>query len=697
MNRAATVALDLIERRPGRLVLLFVAVAAIALAGGGFRIGHSYEDWIDRSDPAWRDYEAMAAEFGAADTVLAAFPRRLLTPATAGAYADLIDDLRARPGVLDLFEPAELLLGADEFTPPLAANVEDLRTALATATPDWRNVLVSRDIDWLCPLLLLDPAARDTHAATLAALREGLAALGASPRYAGTVVFGEALKAAIASDLTRVVSLLLIASAALLLYFFRDPIACATVFAGIALSVLYSLALCGFIGLTVNLLTLLLVPLVFCVGLTTAIHLFARRDDGAWRLRAAWPQVLRPLTIATTTTALGCLAFANAPQSIVARMGLAMPAAVCFTFLCSMLFVPAALAWLGRLGRVPVIRVPRAVPSPGWRRLASAVLVALTLAAAASLPWLTREPDAFRFFDADSPLVADYRAIERDFSGLLVADLVIRRGTGRIDAPDARAPLEAFLAALREMPEVTTVVAGYDLLRLSDAAIDSPLGSAFFNAARTATRVSLRMRNASADGTGRPWQAVAADIRARWAAQVAPGMSLSVTGVIPLILDAQDRLLHVQTLTLLAGLGVACLLLLPFFRTPSLIALAALATFVPLLVTAGAMVWLQIPINAINLFVGSVILGLVVDDAIYLLHAYRDSGDIEVALAEVAPALGITSLSVGLAFATLVACELVPIRQFGLLAAIAVASAWVCDTCLIPSLVQWRAASRATS
>lgn len=694
MRRLIRCTLDLIEHRPGRVIVTFALVGLLACSAGSFRIGHSLEDWIDRDDPAWRDYAALRADFGDADTVLAAFPRAALRPATIARYYDLIDALRARPGIVGVFEPAELLLGADATTPPLEANIEDLRRSLATAVPDWRNVLVSRDVERLSVLLLLDPARRDTHAATLAALREGFAALGVTPHYAGTAVFGETLKDAIASDLARVVALLIVASAALLLGCFRDPLASLAVFAGLAVSIVCSLAVCGLIGLTVNLLTLLLVPLVFCVGLTSAIHLFARRTAGVWRLRDAWPGVVRPLAIATTTTALGCLAFANAPQVIVARMGIAMPAAVVITFLTSMLLVPALLAAGGRLGRVPVVQMPRAVPSPAWRRRLAVLLGVLAIAAALSLPQLTREPDALRFFPADAALVRDYRAIESHFSGLLVADLVIRTTHGRIDVPAARAVIERFLASLREIPELTTVVAGYDLLQWSSAAADSPLGSAFFDATRAATRVSLRLRNTGA--VTRDWPAIAADIHARWATVATPDLVLTQTGLIPLILDAQDRLLRVQGLTLLAGLAIACVLLWPFFRTPGLVALAAIATFVPLLVTAGAMVWLGIPINAINLFVGSVILGLIVDDAIYLLHALREHGDIEAALAEIGPALGITSLSIGLAFATLVTCELVPIRQFGLLSAIAVATAWACDTCLLPALIARRQAHAAT-
>lgn len=690
MKRATGLALALIERRPGLIVSAFISVAlALVLASGGFHIGHRYEDWIDRDDPSYREYAALRADFGDADTALAAFELPRLDAARVAGYYDLVDDLRARPGVLDLLEPAELFLGADAQTPPSPVAVEDLRALLADARPDYRNVLVSRDVGLLSPLLLLDPARPEVHEDLLERFTQGLSGLGLAPRFAGTAVFAETLKRAIAGDLARVVTLLLVSSAVLLLWFFRDPIACAVVFAGVALAVVYSLALCHAIGLSVNLLTLLLVPLVFCVSLTTAIHLFARREAGRWRLREAWPAVVRPLAIATVTTMLGCLALANAPQSIVARMGLALPGAVAFTFLTSMFFVPAALALFGRLERVPVVRVPRAVPPRRLRRAASAVLVTLAVASAAALPSLARDPDALNFFAADAGIVRDYREIERRLAGLLVVDAVVRSTDGApIDRGAHRTAIEAWIERVRALPQVTTVVSGYDLLRIAGPDAEPPLGTAFFDAARQGTRVSLRLRNLD----GRPWRETAQALRASWNGP--SGLGLTLTGLIPLILDAQDRLLQAQSLTLVAGLGLACVLLLPFFRTPRLLVLAVVASFVPLLVTAGAMVWLGIPVNAINLFVGSVILGLVVDDAIYLLHAYQEHGDMEAALAEVGSALGITSLSVGLAFATLACADLVPIRQFGLLSAIAIACAWACDTCLVPTLAEFHGRPR---
>jgi hypothetical protein len=162
---------------------------------------------------------------------------------------------------------------------------------------------------------------------------------------------------------------------------------------------------------------------------------------------------------------------------------------------------------------------------------------------------------------------------------------------------------------------------------------------------------------------------------------------MQLTGTIPLILEAQDRLLVIQSRMLLVVMGVICAVLFVALRDPRLFAPALAANFIPLAITAGCMAWLAIPVNSINLFVGSVMLGIVVDDTVHLLHARRRRASMDAALDDVGQALWITSLTVGLAFATLAASELVPIRQFGLLSAIAVTVAWLCDVCLLPTLV----------
>lgn len=690
MRQLGELALRLIEQWPGTVLGVFGVAALSAVLGVDYRVGHSYEDWIDRHDPAALEYREMKSTFGDADTLQVAFERRALTADSISGYFDLVADLRERDGVLNLFEPAELFLDADEANPPGDEAAHEFRLQRRGRAPDFRNVLIAQDANTLGALLLLDPDRKDLTTELLAAVTKGFSQLALRPALAGTVVVSEALKDAIGHDLAVVALLLLATSLGLLLLLFRDLLATVAVLLGTALSTLFAFAITSLLGLTINLLTLLLVPLVFCVSLTTAIHLLARRADGSWQLREAYLRVLPPLVIATVTSAIGCLAFANAPQSIVARMGLVMPAAVLVTFLTMMLAVPALLVRCGR------VACPAAA-SPGWtwipgsrvQRLVSILLLLSTILGVWHLPSLTREPDAFKFFAEDTPIVRDYRYVEGRLSGMLVVDLVIRATDGAsVTGNEHRTVVEALIARLRTLPGLTTVVSGYDLLQMpgSMEAMPSGLGGAFFTPDRLATRLSLRFRNAD----GHPYAESARAIRQAWDSLAPRGLSLSVTGLIPLILAAQDELLAVQGTTLIAGLALVCALLIPVFRSTRLFVLAVIAIFVPLVIAAGAMSWLGIPLNSINLFVGSVILGLVVDDAIYILHAYQSHGAFGPALDEVGTALSLSSLVMGLAFATLACTQLLPIQQFGALSVIVVAAAWACDTCLLPTLLARR-------
>ncbi len=665
----------LVAHQPRRVVLAFVLVALAAGLAAPLQVSHDYADWIDQDSAHYQRYAMLREQFGDADTLLAVFDRSALDDAHYPAYAALVDRIAARPGVLAVLDPARLLLGADDRHAPDALDAELLARTMRGRPADYRNVLVARDMKTLGLLVLADPAARATHAGLIESVRNGFDSAGIRVDLAGTIWFSEALADAIGRDLARVMTLLALTAAVLLRLFLRDTRLVAAIFLGIGLALVYALSLASAFGLHLDLLTLLL-PLVIGVGLTTAVHLFTRRRAGTWDYAAA---------LAALTTALGCAAFAVAPQPVVARMGMVMPGAVLLTFLTSVLFVPALLAWLAPTRVLPPLAGCRPRPTPGVRRTVSLLLVLLSLGALASLGQLRTAPDALDFFSHDSALVEAYSRIEQRLTGLLVADVVITSSDGdSVRSPAHTADIARFSARLRELPELTTLVSGYDLPDVGGFGTAPPeLGGALFSADERAARLVLRLRNVDA----RPWRTIAADIARDWAAIPHAGLQMQLTGTIPLILEAQDRLLVIQSRMLLVVMGVICGVLFVALREPRLFAPALAANFMPLAITAGCMAWLAIPLNSINLFVGSVMLGIVVDDTVHLMHARRRRASMDAALDDVGQALWITSMTVGLAFATLAASELVPIRQFGLLSAIAVSVAWLCDVCLLPTLV----------
>jgi uncharacterized protein len=686
LNRPVLLLEWLVVRHSRMVIATFLLAAVACGAATEFRIGHSYLDWIDTDGAPYKRYQKLAEEFGDAETLLAVFELQDLNSNTIAAYFGLLDRLRAIDGVVGVYEPAGMLLGSTEGHPPEKFEIETLSAGLQSQAPDYRSAIISRDARTAAVLILVDSSKPASQGIVLDTVRTGFSEIGIPVDLGGTVYFSESLKDAIATDMALVNTLLIVAAIGLLVYFFGSFLLAACVAAGIGLSVLYSLALCMALGLSINLLTLLLLPLIFCVTLTTAVHLFARRTRAHWHYPYEIARIAGPSTIAALTTAIGCVAFLAAPQPIVARMGIVLPFGVLFSFVTTLLFVPALVQQFAAGRQLPPVRCQAPRFGRSGRRITNIALVGLAIGACAVLPRVSLNPDAIFFFAHDSAVIRSYDRIERDLTGMLVTELLIRSNDGSdVSSGAHRKDIEQLIRQLRHIPEMTAVVSGFGLQQLTNMGLPvASLGSRFFSADNRATRISLRLRNLG----GRPYADIARDVATLWVSSSMTGLEYELTGIIPLIIEAQERLLTVQSLMLPAVMVSICAVIFAVFRSSRLLGLAVVANFIPLLLMAGSMVLLGITINSINLFVMSVMLGVIVDDTVHLLHAYRASGSMEIALDEVGTALWITSVIVCIAFASLLASHLIPLHEFGILSIVAVSSAWLCDVCLLPSLAK---------
>jgi len=110
-----------------------------------------------------------------------------------------------------------------------------------------------------------------------------------------------------------------------------------------------------------------------------------------------------------------------------------------------------------------------------------------------------------------------------------------------------------------------------------------------------------------------------------WDSLDVSGLSLSLTGLVPLILLAQEEVLVSQFWTFLLILAVITICFYLCFRSCKLTVLSVIANLIPLIIAAGFMGLFGFSINAINIFVAAVIIGVIVDDTIHLLFCYVDS------------------------------------------------------------------------
>ncbi len=124
--------------------------------------------------------------------------------------------------------------------------------------------------------------------------------------------------------------------------------------------------------------------------------------------------------------------------------------------------------------------------------------------------------------------------------------------------------------------------------------------------------------------------------------------------------------------------------------------LSMVPNLLPVVTTLGVMGLCGIPLDASNIVVGSVIIGLAVDDTIHFMHRFQrdfeQSGDVREAvrrtLATTGSALLFTSLVLTTGF--LVMAGLASMRNtmvFGLLASLGIVTAFIADVLVMPALL----------
>jgi len=124
-------------------------------------------------------------------------------------------------------------------------------------------------------------------------------------------------------------------------------------------------------------------------------------------------------------------------------------------------------------------------------------------------------------------------------------------------------------------------------------------------------------------------------------------------------------------------------------------ALAMVPNLTPIAVVMGAMYWLNIPLNLFTMLVGSVAIGLAVDDTVHFMHNFRryhdQPGDGRQAVRQTLHTTGramlVTSIVLGVGFYIFVFATLNNVVQFGIVTGTAIVLALVANFLMLPALL----------
>ena len=135
------------------------------------------------------------------------------------------------------------------------------------------------------------------------------------------------------------------------------------------------------------------------------------------------------------------------------------------------------------------------------------------------------------------------------------------------------------------------------------------------------------------------------------------------------------------------GSLVVVLMIALTFRTWRLSILAMVPTAVGLVWAAGLLALARVPLDLFALFAVVTFVGIGIDYGIHLVHRFRDHGNAEVAVAELAPVIVVAGFITLAGYGTLVTSSYPPLRSIGVVSVVSVFTLVAASVLLLPALL----------
>lgn len=506
----------------------------------------------------------------------------------------------------------------------------------------------------------------------------------------------------------------------------------------IALCVGATRGLMGLLGITVNNITTLVIPLIMALTLSDIVHIFSHMESGILARHPdsnrAMAHIIRELSfpcfLTTLTTAFGFASFFVSDIRAIKEFGMVASAGMIFEYLFSFFLLPPLLIFCkpehvflkrsssdGQSQNLIMVSLRRLFSFEFRFYRAIVVLgIAIMIISAIFASRIHVETNLIDFFKKNSPVRTSVDFIEHNLSGVEPLDISFQ--ASKIDAfkdPENLKVIETVQNYVKSLPGVDKTMSFVDflkdmnksfhaespryyripasrqlvsqyLLMYDSEDIDDYINSEFDHA-RLAIRSSLHSSSRQEE--------LIHSIRKFLRGLDTNGLVVRVTGTGLQEVLLMNSLVKSQLYSLGIAAVVIFLTLIFVFRSFLLAALSIVPNIFPILLNFGMMGAIGIPLDTGTSLIAAVALGIAVDDTIHFLIEYRKQRargllvrDTLMKIVE-NKGLGIVSSSIILCigFGVMVLSRFVPIIYFGLLCAIIMITGLMGDLVLMPSLI----------
>lgn len=753
MSRSADFARHILASR--RLVAgLLVGLTLFALAGiydpirgvPRIRIDPSLNEMLPESDPARLFYEELLERFGSDEVVVVAFLSDTLFSVEGlatleAATAELaraegvhrVEGLATAVRLRPIEDDVEI---AAFFEEPIADEASALRLRdEVLADPLRAGTFVSPDGRATAVLVTFERVPEDEFVTRNLDLKLRETARQAAPEMrvilAGTPHIKAEVARLLTTELSVMVPIVFVLMSLLSVGFFRNLRLGLIPLAAVGLGLLWTVGVMGWVGHDLNIVTTLIPPLVLALGFAYATHVVANfaadpaGGDAGSRAERALAHVAFPITFTALTTAAGFLSLTTNGLSVIRGFGIFAAVSTAATLLAALTLVPLLLGRArdtvqgGDLAAEPD-RLERAFSALADfdARHAGAILSLAFVGCALAVVAATRievNLPVIENFGEETEIRLAYQEVDRLFGGANQFYVMLQaEEKGAFERPDWLREVASLQTWLTDQPEIGGTTSVVQYLEVLNEAIgpDDPPARRIPDSENLIAQLLLFGANEELDVLlDRAHQVITIMVRStatetsefnRLAQRIderlealPAGITGYTTGNAILLTRAADRIARGQAISLaLAGLMIG-VLLVGYFRSLRLGLFALVPNMIPVLLYFGLLGATGITLNNSTALMGSIVLGIAVDDTLHLLVEYRRGlarfiGDKQAALrhalTHVGRAISCTTLAVCAGLLVVGASALQNQAEFGMLGAATLAIAWLVDVTVTPAL-----------
>lgn len=681
-----TIARVILRRKILLLVLVLLATAFMGYKATDIKISYKFSRILPFTDPVSVAYDDFRHEFGEAGNavVLGVKSDNFWTPEGIRDWKKLSESLLEIEGmeqVLDLTSSYNIVVdeGKRQFVTvpvmeelPTTQDEVDALKSRFRGLPFYREMLYDEDgeVELMIARIETDHLYNINIIRIIEEVKERAAeyeeATGTTIRVSGLPYIRMANTKKVKREVYLFIFLTIAVTAIILLFFLKSIRATVISLIVVILGVIWSFGLISSFGYEISLLSSLIPPLVIVIGVPNAIFLinkyhaeYRQHKNKILALQRVIRKIGNVTLLTNTTTALGFAAFILTDSITLVQFGVVASINILVVFCLSLIIIPIMYTFLSPpkerhykhldqkwvIGMVEFLQ--RAVVH---RRVVIYILTVIIVGFGAYGAMQIHTTGNFtEDFGKEDPLYLDLKFLESEFHGVVPMEILIdTRMDHGVEGSSFMRDLNDLQLSIDSLPNTSKSLSLVDFVKFSRQAFMGGMPSMYgLPTSQERSWIAQYLPKGEEDNELLRSMVDSTGAVARISVQVpdlpTPEMEVlvgevrelvewyfpsedydtTITGASVVFQEGTKYLIKNLILSLLLAIAVISIIMAILFGSARMVLISIVPNLIPLLMTAGLMGFLGIPLKPSTILVFSVAFGISVDDTLHFLAKYR--------------------------------------------------------------------------